>query len=360
MTDEYFIKRAISLARKGKGNVSPNPLVGAVLVKDGLIIGEGYHKSYGSNHAEVTALKAARADPQGATLYCNLEPCIHWGKTPPCTDAIISSGIKRVVLGIQDPNPIINGRGIQVLREAGIKVVTNVLEEKCRELNEFYIKYITVGQPFVTVKMAQSIDGKITKQIDTRYQLSGIEAQQYVHRLRAEYDAVLIGRRTAEIDNPLLTPRLVKGRVPVRVVLDTHLSLNPDLALFNTIHQGKIIVAIASASAERIKQFQNKGIEILSAGTSDYQRVDIKKLLIQLGKLCISSVFVEGGAEVFTSFLRERLVDKILLIITPSMMGSGVNILSSFSKTGEPIELVRMTMKRLGKDYLLNGIPHYQ
>ena len=360
MNDELYIKRAIKLALKGKGKVSPNPLVGAVIVKNGKIIGEGYHKCFGAEHAETAALKSASTEITGAALYCNLEPCVHWGKTPPCANVLIASGIKKVVIGMLDPNPLVCGKGILFLQQSGIEVVTGILENTCKSINEPYIKYITTGLPYITVKMAQSIDGKITPRSNTRYVLSGREAQHFVHRLRTEYDAVLIGRRTAEIDNPLLTPRLVKGRVPVRIILDTNLSLNPELKIFETISAGRIIVATASHHKERILRFQNIGAEVLSVNSSQSGRVDLKALMKRLGESGISSVLVEGGAAVFSDLLSERLVDRIMVIITPYMFGDGVSVLPPFERESGLVELTNVIAKRLGKDYLLNGNPVYR
>lgn len=354
------MQRVLRLAKKGKGRVSPNPLVGAVIVKDDSIVGEGYHKEFGGDHAELAALKAAGSKAKGAALYCNLEPCSHWGKTPPCTDAVIKAGIRDVIVGMLDTNPLVNGRGIRKFRKNGIDVKVGVLENECKVLNAFYSKYITTKLPFVTVKMAQSLDGKIAKKANTRTQLTAEKAQRFVHLLRAEYDAVLIGKKTAIIDNPLLTPRLISGRVPVRVVLDTHLECKPSLKIFDTPELGSIYIATASQDAERKKHFKEKGIGIIQVNTDDTGSLHLPELLAELGERQIISLLVEGGAEVFTSFLRERLVDRIILLIAPYLFGEGVNVMDKFGANDTMVELKDISRKQLGQDYMIMGTPVYR
>lgn len=233
MKDEILIKETIKLARKGLGKVSPNPMVGAVIVKDGKIISRGYHRAFGENHAEINAIKRAREDIKNSTLYVNLEPCCIYGKTPPCTEAIISSGIKKVVIGDLDPNPDVNGKGIRILKKYGISVVKGVLQEECRKLNKVFYKYMTTGMPFVFVKIAQTVDGKISEKTGKATSITSPESKRFVHKLRSECDAVLIGKNTAEVDDPLLTVRLFDGRSPRRILLDENLEINPQLRLLN-------------------------------------------------------------------------------------------------------------------------------
>lgn len=354
------MQRVLRLAKNGRGHVSPNPLVGAVIVKDGSIVGEGYHKEFGGDHAEITAIKAAGTNAKGAALYCNLEPCSHWGKTPPCTDAIIGAGIRNVIVGMLDANPLVNGKSIHKLRERGINVKVDVLENECKALNVFYSKYITKRLPFVTVKMAQSLDGKIAKKADTRTQLTAEKAQRFVHSLRAEYDAVLIGKNTAVIDNPLLTPRLIAGRMPARIILDTHLKCKPSLKIFDTAELGRIYIATSSQDAARKKHFKKKGIGIIQVNTDETGSLHLPELLTELGKYLIISLLVEGGAEVFTSFLRERLVDRIILLIAPYLFGEGIKVIDTFDTNGSIIELKDISRKQLGQDYMIIGTPDYR
>ena len=353
------MKRVLSLAKIGRGHVSPNPLVGAVIVKNGSIAGEGYHRQFGGEHAEIAALKAAGSSAKDAVLYCNLEPCSHWGKTPPCTDAIIKAGVRNVIIGMKDPNPLVTGSGIHKLRNNGIKVKTGVLENECKTLNAFYSKYITSKLPFVTVKMAQTLDGKIAKMANTRTQLTAEKAQRFVHSLRAEYDAVLIGKKTAIIDNPLLTPRLVSGRVPARIILDTHLKCKPSLKIFSTAELGSIYIATGSQDAERKEYFRKKGIGIIQIKTDKTGFLHLPGFLTELGNRQITSLLVEGGVEVFTSFLRERLIDRIILLIAPYIFGEGVNVVDIFSTNGSIVKLKDITRKQLGQDYMVTGTPDY-
>ena len=232
MADESYIQLAIEIAKKGTGSVSPNPLVGCVIIKDNKIIGAGYHQKFGEEHAEINAINSSAESVEGSTLYVNLEPCSHHGKTPPCVDRIIKEKIKRVVIGTLDVNPLVSGNGVKALKKAGVDVKVGVLENECIELNKFFFKYITSKLPYVTLKAAQTLDGMIADKNKNSEWISSKESRKYVHWLRARYDAVLIGSDTAKIDNPKLTVRMVEGRNPYRVVLDSKLSLKTDLYLF--------------------------------------------------------------------------------------------------------------------------------
>lgn len=232
MADESYIQLAIEIAKKGTGSVSPNPLVGCVIIKDNKIIGAGYHQKFGEEHAEINAINSSAESVEGSTLYVNLEPCSHHGKTPPCVDRIIKEKIKRVVIGTLDVNPLVSGNGVKALKKAGVDVKVGVLENECIELNKFFFKYITSKLPYVTLKAAQTLDGMIADKNKNSEWISSKESIKYVHWLRASYDAVLFGSDTAKIDNPKLTVRMVEGRNPYRVVLDSKLSLKTDLYLF--------------------------------------------------------------------------------------------------------------------------------
>lgn len=358
MNDLFYMKKAVRLAKQGRGKVNPNPLVGAVIVKNDKIIGQGYHKVFGGAHAEISAIKSAGADVKGADLYCTLEPCSHWGKTPPCIDSIILQGIKKVIIGVVDPNPAVNGKGIRLLRESGIEVTEGILEDKCWELNETYIKYVTTGKPFVTVKMAQSLDGKISGKVNERTGITSGIANRYVHKLRTEYDAVMIGRRTLDIDNPLLTPRLVNGRIPARIVLDTNLESDPKKKLFNTIDAGRVIILTASDNVDKAKLLRSKGVEIIKVNSTKNGFLDLKEVLHKLGENKISSVLVEGGAALFSSLLKERLVDRVILLIAPRFFGGGVDLIDkNIINNTSGFVLKNATKRKLGQDLMITGEP---
>ncbi|MFC1561602.1 bifunctional diaminohydroxyphosphoribosylaminopyrimidine deaminase/5-amino-6-(5-phosphoribosylamino)uracil reductase RibD [candidate division KSB1 bacterium] len=360
MNDADYMKRALKLARYGKGKVSPNPCVGAVIVRGNSIIGEGYHKAFGKDHAEVDALKKARGNTEGATMYCTLEPCIHRGKTPPCVDAIIDACLKRVVIGMTDPNPVVNGRGVALLRSKGIEVKTGILEDEVSRLNEPYRKFITTGIPYVTLKMAQAINGKITFRTDTRTNITGEEAGKYVHRLRSESDAVLVGKRTAIIDNPLLTPRLIKGRIPLRIVLDTRLTCDPALKIFETAGSGPVCIATSAEDSVKKRPYEDKGISFIHVKKEKSGYLDMSDLLKKLGQRNIASLLVEGGSEVAGSFLRNRLADLIVILIAPVFFGEGVDLLNARSVNGmPPLKLGHVSLRKLGRDVLIEGKPLY-
>lgn len=348
------MRLCLRVASKGKGFVSPNPLVGAVVVKEGRILGKGYHPAYGAPHAEVFALQEAGEEARGATLYVNLEPCAHYGKTPPCTKAIIKAGIKEVVIGMSDPNPLVRGKGIKELQEAGIDVKIGVLEEEARRLNETYIKFITEGIPFVTLKMAQSLDGKIaTKSGESRW-ITGEKARQFVHRLRREYDAVLVGAGTVLADNPSLRV-YGKGRDPMRIVLDGKGRVSPSAKVFQTGVR-RFVFTTSSASPSWVKELQDRGVEVI---ISKGKKVDIEGMLKELGKRGIASLLVEGGGETAASFLEAGVVDKLLFFIAPIIIG-GREAKTSVEGEGcqnlsEAIKLNYSRIRKIGEDILIEA-----
>src|SRR3990167_17838 len=281
---EYYMGIAILLARKGIGWTSPNPAVGAVIVKGGKIIGKGYHKRIGLCHAEINALKEAGARTNGGEMYVTLEPCNHFGKTPPCTDAIIKAGIKKVFVGMKDPNPLVSGKGIKRLLNAGIKVETGMLEEKCRYINEPYIKYMKTRAPFVTLKLASTLDGKIASAAGDSKWITGEAARRFAHRMRAEADAVMVGIGTVLKDNPELTTRLVKGKDPVRIVVDSKLRIPVNARVLNK-KRGSIIIATTKkrgqgtgVRGQKIKKIEATGAEVLAL-TSKTGEVDLNALM---------------------------------------------------------------------------------
>jgi diaminohydroxyphosphoribosylaminopyrimidine deaminase/5-amino-6-(5-phosphoribosylamino)uracil reductase len=326
MTDTKFMERCLFLAKKGIGYVSPNPMVGCVIVKNGKVIAEGFHQKYGEAHAEINALEDAGTRAKGAAMYVNLEPCFHSGKTPPCVDEIIKRGIREVVIGLKDPNPRVAGRSVRKLLASGIKVRVGVLESECRELNKFFLKYIQSGLPYVTLKAGITLDGKITKEEGKSSRISCHESLKYVHRMRSEYDAVLVGRRTVEIDNPSLTVRHVRGRNPVRVVIDRDLKLDLKHKIFDDEAQTIVI----TSRRDRDKRYGRKrmpafaGMTILYAGMTSGLRIDLKDAMKKLGKMGIASVLVEGGAETFSEFLRQGLANEIVLFVAPKIFGKGL------------------------------------
>ncbi len=336
--DERFMRRALQLARKGAGSVSPNPLVGAVIVKDGRIIAEGWHRRYGENHAEINAIHSATESIEGATFYVTLEPCSHHGHTPPCADALVAARPARVVIGTTDPNPLVCGRGIEILQRAGIQTDVGILEQDCIEINRFFFKYIRTGLPYVTLKFAQSLDGRIaTSAGDSRW-ISSPKSLRFAHQLRAVHDAVLVGAGTIINDNPKLTCRLVRGRDPIRIVLDSHLRLSLDAQIF-TDAKKTIVACTGRAPNEKKRALEKQGVEILSVRQDPQGRVSLPALLRKLGEREISSILVEGGAGVATAFLRENLADRLVVIVAPKIIGQGINAIENLGI--EKIEDVR-------------------
>jgi diaminohydroxyphosphoribosylaminopyrimidine deaminase/5-amino-6-(5-phosphoribosylamino)uracil reductase len=361
MEDEKFMRRALRLAKKGAGNVSPNPLVGAVIVKDGRIIGEGWHQRCGENHAEINAIQSATASIEGATFYVTLEPCSHHGRTPPCADALVAGHPARVVIGTTDPNPLVSGKGIEILRKAGIKTDIGILEKECIEINQFFFKYIRTGLPYVTLKFAQSLDGRIaTSSGDSRW-ISSPRSLRLAHQLRAIHDAVLVGSGAVVRDNPKLTCRLVRGRNPLRIVLDSHLSLPVDREIF--VDGKKTLVACTDAALkEKKKALEKKGVEILPVKKDSNGRVSLAALLQKLGKRGISSVLVEGGASVATAFLEENLVDRLLVIVAPKIVGQGINAVGNLGikKIEDALNFSFRKISRMGDDLIVDIRPSFR
>lgn len=323
--DEQYMRIALKLARRGMGATSPNPMVGALIVKNDQIVSRGYHPMAGEPHAEVFALRRAGELARGATLYVTLEPCCHYGRTPPCTDAIIKAGIGRVVCSMEDPNPLVCGKGFQRLREAGIEVTVGVLEDDARKLNEIFIKYMRTRLPFVTIKAAMSIDGKIATHTGDSRWITGEETRRYVHILRANHDAIMVGIGTVLADNPRLTVRLGPGRMqaprnPVRVILDTRARIPLDAKVLAE-NPGETIIATTSlALSDKLKRLKDLGAKVIVTDPKE-GRVDIKEVLIELGRQEITSVLVEGGGSLNASLLGEGLVDKVLVFIAPKIIG---------------------------------------
>ena len=353
---EFFMRLALREATKGLGRTSPNPAVGAVLVKNGRVIARGHHARAGGPHAEVVALRAAAACAAGADLYTTLEPCNHWGKTPPCSLALVRAGVRRVFVGSRDPNPLVNGRGLARLRRAGVEVVTDVLREACDALGAHWFRYIRSGRPFVTLKAAITLDGKIaTRTGDSRW-VTGEAARQDVHRLRDRVDAVLVGAGTARADDPLLTTRLPrgKGHDAIRVVLDTRLTLPPSLRLFHPESPPLTLVATGSREQRRF----GPGVEIVRCRTQG-KRVDLADLLHKLAERGITHLLVEGGAEVHQAFLAAGLVDRVVLYIAPKVLGGGKDWLGADGpeRMADALRLGGVEVRRVGEDLVVTGVP---
>lgn len=322
MTHSDFMRRAIELADFGWGRVHPNPLVGAVVVKDGVVVGEGWHREYGSAHAEPVALIEAGDRAQGATLYVSLEPCTHQGKTPPCTDAIVRAGVATVVYGADDPNPKARG-GAAVLRDAGINVIGGVEAEAVRHQNAIFFQNHTGTRPFVALKLAMSIDGRIAAAAGERTKLTSDEADREVHRLRSGYDAIMIGVNTARVDDPLLTVRLSPPsiRPPVRLVLDSSASLPIQSALMKSIDEAGVwIIAGADAPGDRIRELEQAGARVLRFKLRN-QKLPLLEVLEALKAEEITSVFCEGGAAVAGGLLADDVVDRMYLFVAPRLLG---------------------------------------
>jgi len=317
------MQRAIELAEQGRGRTSPNPLVGAVIVKGNKIVGEGYHQKVGGPHAEVNALKQAKEKASDAIMYVTLEPCCFQGRTPPCTGALKKAGIKEVIIGMKDPNPRVCGKGIDELEKAGIKVRSGILKEEITRQNEIYIKYITTGYPFVLLKAAMSLDGKIAKRKGERTRISSKASGEIVHKLRDEYDAVVVGIGTVLIDDPLLTTRMDgrKTRNPLRVVVDSNLRIPLDSKIVKSAYEVGTLIACANANEKNMETLREKNIEVLDLPGRDGM-VDIAGLLRELGKRNVTSVLWEGGSALNSYVLREGLIDKMLLFIAPTIFGN--------------------------------------
>lgn len=360
--DEKYMRLALELAKRGKGLTSPNPCVGAVVVKDGKVIGKGYHRKAGGLHAEIYALRQAGRRAYGATLYVSLEPCRHYGKTPPCVNTIISSKIKRVIAATKDPNPLNNGKGISILRRRGIEVELGILEAEARKLNEAFIKFITTGIPFVTVKVAQSLDGKIATHTSDSKWITCERSREFTHKLRSEVDAILVGVETVLKDDPLLTARLkVKSinKQPTKIILDSKLRTPINARIFSKDSPGKVMIATTKlAPKDKREVLQKKGAEILMIESKD-GKVNIKTLLRILGKNEITHILIEGGAEVIASAFEAKVVDRVLFFLAPKIIGGreaptsveGIGV----NRVSKAIRLKDIRFERMGDDFLVEG-----
>ncbi|MDT8317904.1 MAG: bifunctional diaminohydroxyphosphoribosylaminopyrimidine deaminase/5-amino-6-(5-phosphoribosylamino)uracil reductase RibD [bacterium] len=358
---EGFMRQAFRLAKKACGRTSPNPMVGAILVRDGKIVGKGYHKKAGEPHAEINAINDAGDLSKGADLYINLEPCSHYGRTPPCADAVIKAGIKKAFIAMKDPNPEVAGSGIERLQEAGIEVETEILENEALMLNEAFIKHITTGMPFVTLKAASSLDGRIaTKTGDSKW-ITGEAARLHVHKMRDHVDAIMVGIGTVEMDDPSLSTRLPnkKGRNPVRVIVDEDLRISLSARVINPESKDSLIIATTEmAPAQKIVELERMGAKILVFKAIN-KRVPLKDLMKELGKIGITSLLIEGGSEIHASALSEGIADKLAIFYAPKIIG-GVSSIPVVGGKGadllsDAIELDPLTTRKFGCDILIEG-----
>lgn len=334
MNDEEIMLRVLRLALKGTGTVSPNPRVGAVITKNDEIISKGWHKKYGSDHAEIDAIKNSGLDDfTGCTLYVNLEPCSHEGKTPACAPIIASKGFSRVVIGMQDPNPLVSGAGIAILENAGIEVNVGVMENQCRWINRFFIKHITTKMPYIILKAAVSLDACIATKDGESQWISGGESRKKSHAIRAEVDAVIVGKTTALKDNPRLTVREKVGVDPKKVIFDTNLELPLELEVFIHTDRAKTIVCCSEKAAKTRKAevLRLAGVSVCGVELDDMGRLSPENALMNLSeKFSIASVLIEGGAKLFSSFIKSDCVDELNLFYAPIIIGDGLRVFSEF------------------------------
>lgn len=355
---ERFMRAAIELAKKGEGWTNPNPLVGAVIVKENQIIGQGWHHKYGDLHAERDALRDCCErgnDPSGAQMFVTLEPCCHTGKQPPCVEAIVQAGIKKVTVGSRDPNPLVSGKGAAFLRANGVEVEEDFLREECDALNFIFFHYITKRTPFVALKYAMTADGKIATVSGASKWISCQESRDYVHQLRSQYSCILCGIGTALADDPLLTCRIEGGKNPTRIICDSNLRLPLESKLVQTARDVPTIVACAdSAGIDKEKALQEKGVQIIRAGSSS---VDLRLLLKALGERNLDSVLVEGGSKINFSFLEQGLVQKLYCFVAPKIFG-GAAAPSPVAGSGvlevaDAFSLSQIDARKIGSDFLI-------
>lgn len=357
---EKMMRRALTLARRGSGKTAPNPAVGCVIVRDGAIVGEGWHRKAGTPHAEVHALRQVGDAARGADVYVTLEPCSHFGKTPPCADALVAAGVRQVFVGMVDPNPKVCGNGIERLKTAGIGVVTGILEGECRRINEPFIKHVATGLPFVILKSAMTMDGKTaTASGDSRW-ITNEKSRNYVHKLRASVDAVMVGVGTALADDPQLTARIPQGRDPLRVVVDSSLKISPDARMFHQESSAATLVATLSDNAERMARLKSLGAEVLRCHERD-GRVDLHDLLERLGARGVQSVLLEGGSALAGEALRAGLIDKFILFYAPKLLGGsdgfGLFAGPSEERMADCFRLRTEAVRRFGDDIMIEAYP---
>ncbi len=356
---EKFMRRALVLARKGMGKTSPNPAVGCVIVRNGEIVGEGWHRKAGTPHAEVHALAMAGKKAVGADVYVTLEPCSHHGRTPPCAEALIGANVGRVFAGMVDPNPKVSGGGVRMLEKAGIQVTVGVLERECRTLNEAFVKYVTTGLPFVILKSAMTLDGKIATTTGDSKWITNEKSRRHVHKLRSQVDAVLVGVGTVEADDPQLTARIPKGRDPLRVVVDSSLRFPRQARMLRSPSPAGTVIATVSREPAATRELESLGAEILRC-RGRAGRVDLGDLFAQLGARGVQSLLLEGGGVLAGEALRQGLIDKFLLFFAPKLVGGeglAPFIGPGVGRMAEAFRLQDISVTRFDDDILVEGYP---
>lgn len=357
--DLIYMSRALELAKLGEGHTNPNPMVGAVLVKNGRIIGEGYHEVCGQAHAEVNAFKHATEDPEGADLYVTLEPCSHYGKTPPCAKLIIEKKVRRVIIAALDPNPLVSGRGVRMIQEAGIEVISGVMEEEAKALNEVFMRYIVNKQPYLVLKYAMTLDGKIATAAGDAKWITSEDARAHARHMRGVYMGILAGIGTVLADDPQLTAREEGARNPIRIIVDSSLRIPENARVLDDQESAKTIIAVATPSdQDKRKRLEDREIKILDVPGED-GRVDLVKLMTLLGEMGIDSVLVEGGGQIIGSLVKAHLADRVLCYISPKLVGGdqaktpaggdGIAVLADAMKLDE------IEVANIGPDVLLSG-----
>jgi diaminohydroxyphosphoribosylaminopyrimidine deaminase/5-amino-6-(5-phosphoribosylamino)uracil reductase len=359
-TDLKFMKRSLTLAHKGVGHTSPNPAVGCVVVKNGTIIGEGWHHKAGALHAEVLALQMAGAEARGADVYVTLEPCCHTGKTPPCSTALIKAGVARVVAGMLDPNPKVSGGGLAALKKAGIATSCGVLEDACQAVNRPFIKHVTTGMPFVTYKCAMTLDGNIATITGESRWISCEESRKYVHRMRSRTDAIMVGVDTVIADNPQLTVRHVRGKNPLRVIVDTHLRTPESVTVLSGKLSARTIIATCETNPRVHLRYLNQGVTILVCQEHD-GRVSMQDLLQQLGAMNIQSILLEGGSRLAGDMLLHGLINELVFFMAPKIIGnngfSPFTLLGGVTSMADAIALDFTDVRRIGSDIVVTACP---
>lgn len=356
-----YLRRCLELADRGRGWTHPNPMVGCIIVRGNRIVGEGWHRRFGGSHAEVSALRSAGRKAKGATMYVNLEPCSHQGKTPPCVDAIITAGIRKVIAAGIDPNPLVSGKGFKRLRAAGIRVEQDVLKEESRRLNEKFYTFMETGLPFVGLKLAQTLDGRIADWKGASKWITSKSARIYAHRLRSEYDAVLTGANTVVKDNPELTVRWVKGRNPLRVILDGTLSIPESARVCRTSQAPTVVMTTARVMQKKrlkVVRLEGKGVQVL--GIDSGRAINPRSVLKVLAAMGIESVLVEGGSETVSRFLERKAASKVHWFVATRILGSGIGgIVLKPRGVGNMIEIAAPVVSRYGDDIVVEGILRY-
>ncbi|MFD0619370.1 bifunctional diaminohydroxyphosphoribosylaminopyrimidine deaminase/5-amino-6-(5-phosphoribosylamino)uracil reductase RibD [Paenibacillus sp. GCM10027629] len=360
MNDAFYMRLALQMAERAVGQTGINPVVGCVVVKDGRVVGLGTHLQRGTGHAEVHALNMAGAEAAGSTAYVTLEPCSHYGKTPPCSERLIREGVKRVVVACLDPNPQVAGTGIEMLRSQGIEVVVGILEAEAIKLNEKFIKYITTRRPFVTLKTASTLDGKVASKTGDSKWISNEAAREIVHTLRHQHQGIMVGIGTVLADDPSLTTRLpVPGLHPTRIVVDSKLRIPKDAKVLQDGVAATIIITTDQANPERVREIEAQGATVLRCGTGDH--VDVALAMDRLGELEISSILLEGGGRLNGSMLEAGCVDKVMLFFAPKIVGGftapGNIVFDGFEKMSEAITLKEITVEQLGDNVCITGYP---